>query len=663
MKRAVVALSPLLVAAGLPLLTAAPAAAATPVAGQATYVPLEPVRLLDTREGLGRVGPGGTLDVVVADGLRVPADATAVVLNVTATAATGPTDVRAYPTPVTFEAPPTVSNLNLGVGQTVANLVHVKVGQAGAVRLRNESGQVHLLADLSGYYREAPDGATYVPADPRRLLDTRTTRTPLAAGEVRTLRVTGDGAAPEGAVAVALNVTAVNGTRQTDVRVWPTRSGPPPTVSNLNPPPGRPTAAAAVVAVGADGTVSLRSSAGTVDLAVDLAGWYVAGDSGSAFRPVAPVRLLDSRVETPLPGYPAGTPGTAPFRLGPGGTYALQVAGRDAVPAQATAVVLNVTGVRPTATSDVRVFPATGGGAPEASNLNVVRGQTSANAVVVRVGRDGRVVLRNGSGELDLVVDLAGWFLPTGDGWDVSWPQCTTRGATTSNLPTGGAFAVVGLTRSNPFTDNECFAAQWAWASSLPGEPSVYVNVDAPGVRDRSRPGQLVWEEVCGTGTATSACGQQYGQRIAAYVLERLPTTPSGGRPMVWLDVEGPYANGPYWQRSTTDPNDPLVQANPNAVAVNRAVISGVVGTLRTAGYRVGVYSDRGTVEGTSNDWTAITGDWSLPHLQNWVFRSTDADPRTVCGPANSFSSGPVVMAQVQPATNPGVAYDVNGLC
>jgi len=134
-----------------------------------------------------------------------------------------------------------------------------------------------------------------------------------------------------------------------------------------------------------------------------------------------------------------------------------------------------------------------------------------------------------------------------------------------------------------------------------------------------------------------------------------------GGKPMVWMDVEGPYANGPFWQQEQT--SDPLAQPNPNAVAVNRAVIQGVVDGLRRAGHRIGTYSDRGTVADPNNDWRAIVGPWRLLAMQNWVFRSPDADPRTICGAAHSFTGGPVVMAQVQPATDPDAVFDVNALC
>ena len=655
------ALAVLLAVAGLPVLVADPAVAAPPTAAQSLFVPLDPSRLLDTRSGtggrIGALGPGATVDLQVVGGL-VPAGATSALINVTAVGPTAATDVRAYPTPAGGAPVPTVSNLNAPAGATVAGLVSVKVGDGGRVRLRNQAGSVHLVADLSGYTIPAQTGSTYVPRAPVRLLDTRDA-VALGPGEVRALEVTRTraGAAsgvPAGATAVALNLTAVGPSESTDVRAYPTRTGGAvPTVSNLNASRGQTVPNLVVVAVGELSQVSLRNAAGSTHLIADLAGWWTGDDSASAFHPLDPVRLADTRSGPPV---------------GPGGTRDVVVAGVGRVPAQATAVVLTVTAVGATGASDVRAYPAGTGEVPTVSNLNVVAGRTVANAVVVPIGADGSVRLRNAQGSVHLVVDLAGFWSPTGDGWDLSWPQCSARGSTTSRLPGPGAFAVVGLTRGAPFgsrTDasfepfNECFDEQWAWASSLPGEPSVYLNVNAPGVR--ATPDGEVWNEVCGTATATSSCGSAYGSRIAQHVLPELPTTPSGGRPMVWLDVEGPYANGPFWQLEQT--SDPLVGPNPNAVAVNRAVIGALVDGLRGAGYRVGIYSDRGSVAGLSNDWRNIVGDWRLLQTQNWVFRSPTADPQAVCGEVHSFSGGPVVMAQVQPATNPGVSYDVNGLC
>lgn len=192
MKRTAVLLPLLLVAALLPLLAGpavTPPAAAATSGGPSLYVPLDPVRVLDTRVGLGaragRVGAAQVRDLRVADGVRVPADATAVVLNVTATAPTGPSDVRVYPTPAGDGGPPTVSSLNVVAGTTVANLVTVGLGDGGQVRLRNALGEVHLIADLAGYFTSAPavaGGSSLLGRAPVRLLDTRAAGGALRAG-------------------------------------------------------------------------------------------------------------------------------------------------------------------------------------------------------------------------------------------------------------------------------------------------------------------------------------------------------------------------------------------------------------------------------------------------------------------------------------------------
>jgi hypothetical protein len=99
---------------------------------------------------------------------------------------------------------------------------------------------------------------------------------------------------------------------------------------------------------------------------------------------------------------------------------------------------------------------------------------------------------------------------------------------------------------------------------------------------------------------------------------------------MVWLDVEGPYANGPFWQTGYE-----------GAVAVNRAVIQGVVNGLRRGGYRIGIYSDRGSVANPNNDWRNIVGDWRLTHLQNWVFRHRTPTRAPSAGRSTPSAAGP----------------------
>ncbi|GAC1440046.1 MAG: hypothetical protein NVSMB55_03340 [Mycobacteriales bacterium] len=614
-----------LVAAGAPALTAAPAAAATPTAGQSSYVPLDPVRLFDTRDGSGgvprtAVGPAQTLDVPVRGVAGVPDNATAVVLNVTATRADASTDVRVYPTPADPAAPPpTVSNLNLGPGATAANLVTVKIGDGGRVRLRNAAGSVELLADLSGYFVDGSTGASYTGITPRRLLDTRERAQGPAfgPGEVRSLVVReGTTGVPATASAVALNVTAVGPTRVSDVRVYPTHpNGAPPTVSNLNPAPGVITAAAVIAAVGEDGTVSLRNAAGSVHLLVDLAGWYTPGTDGNLFHSLPPRRLLDTRS------------GAA---LAPGETRDLVVAGTGAVPFLGRVAILNVTAIASSGT-DVRVYPTPADGSvPDASNLNPGTGQTVPNAVLASIGSNGSVRLRNTAGNTHLIVDLSGWYGPAGDGWDVSWPQCTAAGAATSTHPSGGAFAVVGVTH-NPFAPNTCFDDEYRWAASLPAGGAAYINADAPGSSSPhwTDPGP---RSTCDGTSADPNCGWNYGDNLAGYAIGRLSSLPD--KPQVFVDVE----NGPTWQTA----------------GVNGNVVIAAINRLRAAGYRVGIYSN-------AKDYGQILGQLKLSNVQNWTFQHA-GDTVDPCTPAASFSGGDVVLTQYQVSGQTPV-YDQDHAC
>ena len=249
--------------------------------GAATFFPLDPDRLLDTRQGLGTsspsttVGAGETLDLKVAGTERIPATASAVVLSVTAVGASRSTDIRVYPTRFGSTAIPGISNLNVVPGGPVPNLVIVRIGDDGRVRLRNNSGRVSLLADVFGYYDPSTAGALFRPLPPQRLLDTRPRR--LGQMELLDLDTSGNGGVPEGATAVALNVTGVGASASTDIRVYPTPLGGAdqvPSVSTLNLVRGQTAAAAAIVPTGNGSAVRFYNNSGSVALLADVAGWF-----------------------------------------------------------------------------------------------------------------------------------------------------------------------------------------------------------------------------------------------------------------------------------------------------------------------------------------------------------------------------------------------------
>ena len=311
-----------------------------------TYSPLTPVRILDTRSGLGaplaQLGPAGTTDLQVTGVAGIPSDATAVVMNVTATGATASTFVQAYPTPAGAGTPPTVSNLNIVAGRTVANLVTVQIGDSGRVRLGNSVGSVDVLADVAGYFSSATTGSRYTPISPTRLLDTRTSlgeavgqTGKVGPGGLIDLQLTGAAAMPLDATAAVFNYTAVSPKSATYVQAYPTpASGSAfPTVSTLNPLPGDVLANMVSVSIGAGGKVRLRNQAGTVDLLADLAGYYTS-DAGVAHgtAPAAPSVKGVTAAATATPTHPsrgttvtinvttvagATVSGTASFTTGP----------------------------------------------------------------------------------------------------------------------------------------------------------------------------------------------------------------------------------------------------------------------------------------------------------------------------------------------------------
>ena len=127
-------------------------------ASGATYRPLTPARVLDTRDGTGGfttpLGQRQTIAATVAGVGGVPAmlntiHPSAVVLNVTVTDTTAASYLTVWPD---GEGQPTASDLNWVVGLTVPNLVVVKLGPNGKIDLYNAAGSTNVIIDVVGWY-------------------------------------------------------------------------------------------------------------------------------------------------------------------------------------------------------------------------------------------------------------------------------------------------------------------------------------------------------------------------------------------------------------------------------------------------------------------------------------------------------------------------------
>jgi hypothetical protein len=183
-------------------------------------------------------------------------------LNVTSVGAAGHGYLTVWPCDA---ARPTASNLNVVGGDIVPNTVTVGVGGAGTVCVYSQSG-TDVLVDLTGTWSSTA-GLSAAPVAPARLLDTRTTGTPMAAGQTLQLAVAGSGAVPADVVAVQVNLTATQTARDGYLTVWPC-GGARPTASNLNPKAGDTVANGATVGLGG-GQLCVYSSTQT-HVIVDL---------------------------------------------------------------------------------------------------------------------------------------------------------------------------------------------------------------------------------------------------------------------------------------------------------------------------------------------------------------------------------------------------------
>ena len=280
----------------------------------ADFVPLRPARLMDTRTGTstidGRYLAGGlraadsTTAVHVAGRAGLPANATSVVMNLTATEAPAQGFITAY---MCGASVPATSSLNYAPGVTVANMAVVALNSGGDACFYAKS-PTQLIIDVSGYFI----GSTYHPVRPARLADSRpgaSTVDGRAQGTgtqstetTLTLSVGGRGAIPPRASAVVLNLTSVNAS--SGFLTAFAAGAKKPGTSNLNYAPWRAVANSAIVQLGAGGNVCLYSF-GATDLIVDVVGWFegpTVSQAGTSCAGPSPTTPTTSSTSAPTQG-------------------------------------------------------------------------------------------------------------------------------------------------------------------------------------------------------------------------------------------------------------------------------------------------------------------------------------------------------------------------
>ena len=241
----------------------------------ATFTSEAPTRILDTRSALGTATAGqvtnNTISVRAAGANGVPADATAVVLNLTtAPTASAAGYLEAYPE---GGAAPTVSNVNWSsAGALLSGLAVVPVGTDGNVSIK-VNGTTDVVADVFGYFTTGMAGARFTSAGPARILDTRESGGPLAGGHTLALQVTGANGIPSGTTSVVLNLTVTGNSDAGFLEAWADGTTRPAAASNVNWVAGQTIPNQVIVPVGADGKVDLYVNS-TTQVVADVFGYF-----------------------------------------------------------------------------------------------------------------------------------------------------------------------------------------------------------------------------------------------------------------------------------------------------------------------------------------------------------------------------------------------------
>ena len=468
-----------------------PAQAATPQPDSGTvFTPVSPTRIFDSRNST-KIPAHGSRSVAIPTSL-VPADATAVVFNLTGTDPVGPTWLAVGPG---TQGTPTTSSLNLVAGETRANLVTVALGHGDnpGVWVAAGPNAVDAVVDVAGYYSPS-GGSKYTSLTPQRVLDTRSSA-PLGQGGTVTLDLSSK--VPAGATAVVFNLTGTDVTGPTFVTAYPAGTARPD-ASNVNLVAGKNIPNLVTVRLSPDRKVSLTNAWFSADIVVDLAGYY-SPDSTQAFYPLLPGRVLDTRNTDGTPRDPVQSDETRALYLYPW------------LPYGATAAVINMTGTDVTGDTVITVW-AQGSPQPDVSNLNLLPGQTSANAVIAPLppfDQNRGIDINNLRGSLDAVVDLAGYFAP-------AVPACTSGCAVASGGNDVGQ-AGDGTTDAGQRVDSKVYGLSGVTAIANTDENGYALLADGTvwswGANDQGQLG------ISYGGNAEGPLGQRYFTTVPTQIL------------------------------------------------------------------------------------------------------------------------------------------------
>jgi hypothetical protein len=389
------------------LLVATPAQALNDTGTGGVFTPATG-RILDTAKGTGGFSTpmeAGKYRTIQVTGLAgVPDDGTVGAVSLNATVGTAPGNGTLFGRPDADTSRTSMLIYNGNTGEYVSNTATVAVGADGTIQIMAETS-ARVILDVQGYYTANTDGTAaggFVPVAGKRFVDTRSglgaPKATIAPGKSVDIQVTGANDVPAGASGAVVNLIAINST-SSDGNLTPYATGSTKPLNSLHYTPSATTSIQAQVALSADGKMTIANSSSTINLVIDLQGYFTAaGQTGAVFTP-GTGRAYDSRA-------------TGNTILGKNETRSIQVAGAAGVPVMGsgiTAVVLTLIVSHGGSDGRAAVW-ADGTAKPDTTAINFQTDEIRTNTVTVPLGANGKISLNNVADATNYVIDVQGWY-------------------------------------------------------------------------------------------------------------------------------------------------------------------------------------------------------------------------------------------------------------
>jgi hypothetical protein len=388
----------------LPAVAPAVSQPAQPVRAAGSFQPVTSVRVLDTRTS-GGLAPARVARFAVGGRGPIPADAAAVVVNVSIVLPGRTGSVSVFPGGTTWNGAASVSFV---AGSTKQSMITAKLGSDGSLALRNNVAvTIEAIADVAGYYAGGTPTAdgTFTAIGFQRVFDTRAAGShPLPAGSATTVQIADRGAIPFFRVGgVVANLTVLNPARTGSVSIFGTRWDHSASESFTA---GRTEQDVLTIKLGSNGAAVIRNNTGVpLSVVLDVIGYFwdgYTGVYGSYFPSDAGLRVFDGRSAGPMRSGAQVLVQPSWVRRGIG----------SGVPLWGTpAILVRITVLNPAHAGSISVFRVDqhwNG----SSSISFPAGGSTQQQLVAPTGPDNRLFIRNNSAAaLTLILDVLGAYL------------------------------------------------------------------------------------------------------------------------------------------------------------------------------------------------------------------------------------------------------------